>query len=77
MSTHFFLFPRNFVEVGSHDFHFFMLFSSEFVSRRIFTSVSWGYGVGGHGLESHNDFELTFTHNLTSLQVIRKLGNVD
>ena len=54
-----------------------MPFTRELVSRGAFSSISRGYGVGGHGLKSHDDFEWTIAHILTSLQVIRKLSNIE
>ena len=70
-------FPRGFVEVGSRDVRFLMPFTGEIVCRGVFPSVSQGYGVGGHGLESHDDLKQTLARSLTSLQVIRKLGDVE
>ena len=54
-----------------------MPFASELVYRVAFPSVSRGYDIGDHGLESHDDLEQTLARSLTSLQVIRKLGDVE
>ena len=62
---------------SSRDVCFFVPFVGELVCYGVFSSISWGYDIGGHRLKSYDDLERTLARSLTSLQVVRKLGNVE